>query len=569
MVAGALFIQQYVLEAELGTYPPFIVREARRISDDRKVIVKIYCKLGQSTKDINKIETELQFWRLLSHPKVVEITEVFNEEGFIYILYEFPAGGDLAALALDPIRTFTEGFAKKIVRTLLEVLIFLHANGIVHGAVTPSNIVFITPIDTPGWVNASKIAFFRIDNSITKDIFTDIRDVAYSLCCIMRQRAGLLSHTYFDPNSLLQQKDWQHVTDDFVDFVHQLWSSRTFCRTAESFLHHPWLTETAALASHPLTIPTPFVGDASSHIDIPQIKGYLYYKMREKNAMGRRQWRRRWAVMKDTVMLLYLSHDENRTENQDLAVALDLKDKIAVITTAARYDYVFGVQDINSQQIVLWLRFDSEADYTRWRDLLHLISEAPQHSKAEPSTRDLVQSVSKSLSEVSNSSAEDKDRARALVEAVDEAAKTYARQIEAQTNAFTRNSSLMRSLRSGDKYKSFKGSMSPFPSEQKSRVHPAVKWDMRSQELMLIMSTGTPVNVPVLEGQLWFVIDAVWFRSWIHFVSSRRRTVPPGPIDNLWMINPETEEPYEHLIEDTDERNGDFRRVPPQVEAPL
>lgn len=88
---------------------------------------------------------------------------------------------------------------------------------------------------------------------------------------------------------------------------------------------------------------------------------------------------------------------------------------------------------------------------------------------------------------------------------------------------------------------------------------------MRAQELMLVMSTGTPVNLPVLPGQQWFIIDATWFRHWIAFVSSSRRMAPPGPIDNLWMINPHTDMPYELMKEDTDESPGDFRRVPPQV----
>jgi serine/threonine protein kinase len=82
---------------------------------------------------------------------------VFDEEGFIYIVYEFPEGGDLAALILEESRTFTEGFAKKIANALLGALIFLHGNGIMHGAVTPANVIFTSPAHVPGW--AGKKAF--------------------------------------------------------------------------------------------------------------------------------------------------------------------------------------------------------------------------------------------------------------------------------------------------------------------------------------------------------------------------------------------------------------------------
>ena len=39
----------------------------------------------------------------------------------------------------------------------------------------------------------------------------------------------------------------------------------------------------------------------------------------------------------------------------------------------------------------------------------------------------------------------------------------------------------------------------------------------------------------------------------------------PGPINNLWMIDQATGLPFTQLIEETDSKNGDFRRVTPQV----
>jgi hypothetical protein len=87
------------------------------------------------------------------------------------------------------------------------------------------------------------------------------------------------------------------------------------------------------------------------------------------------------------------------------------------------------------------------------------------------------------------------DKAEALVAAVDAAAKDHSRQLEVQANALLRKSELLRMLR-GNKLgnyntsHSFKGTFSPFPSEQKTRIHPAVKWDMRAQELTLVMATG-------------------------------------------------------------------------------
>ena len=155
--------------------------------------------------------------------------------------------------------------------------------------------------------------------------------------------------------------------------------------------------------------------------------------------------------------------------------------------------------------------------------------------------------------------------AEALVQAVDDVSKEFSKQIEAQASGYVRKSKMLQLLRSNKVSNkvtgaSFHHSLSPYPSE-----HPAIKWDMRAEELMLVQATGTPVNKPMAPGEQWFIIDATWFKHWITFVASSRRRAPPGPIDNLWMINPLTEVPYEHMIEDSDENSGDFRRVPPQI----
>jgi hypothetical protein len=156
------------------------------------------------------------------------------------------------------------------------------------------------------------------------------------------------------------------------------------------------------------------------------------------------------------------------------------------------------------------------------------------------------------------------------VQAVDDVAKEFSKHIEAQANNYVRKSKMLQLLRSNKLTNkvtgnSFSHSMSPYPSEQKCRTHPSIKWDMRAEELMLIQATGTPVNKRVEVGEQWFIIDATWFKHWITFVASSRRRAPPGPIDNLWMINPLTDSPYEHMVEDSDDISGDFRRVPPQI----
>jgi hypothetical protein len=80
-----------------------------------------------------------------------------------------------------------------------------------------------------------------------------------------------------------------------------------------------------------------------------------------------------------------------------------------------------------------------------------------------------------------------------------------------------------------------------------------------------VIETGKPLNSPIVWGEEWFVIDASWFRHWKSFVSSNRRMVPPGPIDNLWMVSASTSCLIDGLVEDTDDKDGDYRVITPEV----
>ena len=94
---------------------------------------------------------------------------------------------------------------------LLEALVYLHANGIVHGACLPSNIVFSTSSGVPGWVHSARLAFFYVDNDRCASSFTDLQDVAYTICAIMRRRVGALPRSSFHPSDL-KRKDWDHLS---------------------------------------------------------------------------------------------------------------------------------------------------------------------------------------------------------------------------------------------------------------------------------------------------------------------------------------------------------------------
>lgn len=179
-----------------------------------------------------------------------------------------------------------------------------------------------------------------------------------------------------------------------MDFIEQLWYCEERYKTAETFVDHPWLTGTQSkqrqitgnqlffgvlialdnfliIKTVPSTIDSGRGRNKAASATVETMSGYCYIKMREKRS-GRRQWHRRWAVVLGPVLLLYLSSDEDKNDNQNLASAVQLRHKTAVVLAVSRHDFTFGLQDTNLQQIVLWMRFDTEDEYARYHRL-HLI----------------------------------------------------------------------------------------------------------------------------------------------------------------------------------------------------
>lgn len=152
------------------------------------------------------------------------------------------------------------------------------------------------------------------------------------------------------------------MTNDFIDFIDQLWNAKERYKTAETFLDHQWLgrehvPRLGSLPSSTSKLPVNVTDTVSN------LQSHCYLKMREKTALGTRRWQRKWSVARGGTILFYRTADEDRVENQHLAKAIELRDKQAIVFAASTHNYTLGIQDVNLQQIVLWLRYDTEEDF--------------------------------------------------------------------------------------------------------------------------------------------------------------------------------------------------------------
>jgi len=679
------------------------------------------CKLNFSSFDLSQIQKELKFWKLVSYPTIVSILDIIEEEAFIYILYEYPEGGDLEAMILDHDRAFTEGFTRSVALRILDSLAYLHSNGIVHGMCLPSNILFYSRSGTPGWVETAKLSSIKTGISPQSSFSIDLRQLAYTLCCLLRRSPGLLKTSTFSP-AILSGPEWMHLSTAFKDFVSELCDSHTSLKSAEYFLTHHWMSSNNRIvgAAHnnnrlleqntqannilgpllPLKSHTIAFNPqqrlsalrALIHIRFASAMSSSWYygskvwkpvcaeltlqsiilhkhvkrkitKAKKMNGPAASPSRSSESASPPTQGTLYESLALDPIEEayrEDLAASISaassqlLHTAIYLHNKAIEWEGGEEAPDVLSPEgtrtlvlldsmtlrILLWLKFETVETCDRWfvvmRDFMSRTYITPDPVSWTPTPRPEPESLcdpdpefeekassqspgdhdlnipqfrgnmivanpltsspalhgdlqgnfnlAENLAEVLRSDQWQLQTNRSisaksttsppppsvlsahaeLVKAVSTIAAGFTDQLKAQSDAYMRYQAL-RSLWSKSQLPMQSDSFAPYPSNHRKRVHPGVRWDRRAEELVLVLATGVPLNSPVEHGQRWFLIDATWFRHWIHFLTSSRRMSVPGPVDNMWMLSPESGRPYADLREDTEDRPGDYRRITPQV----
>ena len=78
--------------------------------------------------------------RLLDHPNIIKIFEIFEDDTEYYIVMEYCQGGELYE-KIKSKTIFTESESVQIFRQLVSVLSFLHTKQIAHRDVKPENIM--------------------------------------------------------------------------------------------------------------------------------------------------------------------------------------------------------------------------------------------------------------------------------------------------------------------------------------------------------------------------------------------------------------------------------------------
>lgn len=118
-----------------------IVREARKIHSQTKVHFAIKSVPKQDlTSTIEVMKRELSILRVVDHPNIIKMYEVYEDEKYLHLVMELCKGGDLLDVIISMMR-LNEFRAAKYMYKLFSAVNYLHKIEIVHRDIKPENIL--------------------------------------------------------------------------------------------------------------------------------------------------------------------------------------------------------------------------------------------------------------------------------------------------------------------------------------------------------------------------------------------------------------------------------------------
>ncbi|OWZ23285.1 Protein kinase [Phytophthora megakarya] len=132
--------EEYDVGAQLGYGRFSKVCEATHKHTGVKSAVKIIDKSKLQPTEKELLRTEIAILKLVRHPNIIRLYDVYEDRQYIFIVTELVSGGELFNRIVGRAR-YTEAEARLVMGPLLESVSYLHRLGIVHRDLKPENIL--------------------------------------------------------------------------------------------------------------------------------------------------------------------------------------------------------------------------------------------------------------------------------------------------------------------------------------------------------------------------------------------------------------------------------------------
>ncbi|XP_031778102.1 serine/threonine-protein kinase BRSK2 isoform X2 [Nasonia vitripennis] len=134
------YVGPYRLEKTLGKGQTGLVKLGVHCVSGKKVAVKIINREKLSESVLIKVEREIAIMKLIDHPHVLGLSDVYENKKYLYLVLEHVSGGELFDYLVKKGR-LTPKEARRFFRQIISALDFCHSHSICHRDLKPENLL--------------------------------------------------------------------------------------------------------------------------------------------------------------------------------------------------------------------------------------------------------------------------------------------------------------------------------------------------------------------------------------------------------------------------------------------
>uniref|UniRef100_UPI00398E3A8D serine/threonine-protein kinase BRSK2-like n=1 Tax=Pristiophorus japonicus TaxID=55135 RepID=UPI00398E3A8D len=136
----AQYVGPYRLEKTLGKGQTGLVKLGIHCITGQKVAIKIVNREKLTESVLMKVEREIAILKLIEHPHVLKLHDVYENKKYLYLVLEHVSGGELFDYLVKKGR-LTPKEARKFFRQIISALDFCHSHSICHRDLKPENLL--------------------------------------------------------------------------------------------------------------------------------------------------------------------------------------------------------------------------------------------------------------------------------------------------------------------------------------------------------------------------------------------------------------------------------------------
>lgn len=134
------YVGPYRLEKTLGKGQTGLVKLGVHCITGKKVAIKIVNREKLSESVLMKVEREIAIMKLIEHPHVLGLYDVYENKKYLYLVLEHVSGGELFDYLVKKGR-LTPKEARRFFRQIISALDFCHSHNICHRDLKPENLL--------------------------------------------------------------------------------------------------------------------------------------------------------------------------------------------------------------------------------------------------------------------------------------------------------------------------------------------------------------------------------------------------------------------------------------------